>query len=113
MACGISIQLLSDLHLETKEYSSFKIVPAAETLAILGDIGSVNDKPLPDLLRRLVLQFRRVIYVPGNNEFHFSSHVSGHNTTARPAVRYKLTSVVRTLRWKAFGAWSLTSILLG
>lgn len=71
----ISIQLLSDLHLKTDEYTTFNISPVADTLAILGDIGFVNDCQLPDYLRSLTLRFRRVLYVLGNNEFHYSSHV--------------------------------------
>jgi UDP-2,3-diacylglucosamine pyrophosphatase LpxH len=76
----ISIQLVSDLHLEIGHgqdsgYEGFKIVPKAETLALLGDIGAICDDRLFEFLRRQLLQFKRVFYVLGNHEFYRMNRV--------------------------------------
>jgi len=79
-ATSISIQLVSDLHLEIgcgqgSGYEGFKIIPKAETLALLGDIGAICDDRLFGFLRRQLLQFKRVFYVLGNHEFYLMNRV--------------------------------------
>jgi hypothetical protein len=83
-ATSISIQLVSDLHLEIgygqgSGYEGFKIVPKAETLALLGDIGAICDDRLFGFLRRQLLQFKKVFYVLGNHEFYRMNRV-GHSS---------------------------------
>ncbi|KAI5920662.1 Ser/Thr protein phosphatase superfamily [Camillea tinctor] len=72
----MAIQILSDLHLETpKAYDIFDIVPKAEYLALLGDIGYIaahKDDCLAFLTRQL-RQFKALLFVPGNHEAYESS----------------------------------------
>ena len=72
----MSIQILSDLHLEAPvAYDIFEIVPAAPYLALLGDIGTVKKHKADFLafLTRQLAQFRAVLFVPGNHEAYGSS----------------------------------------
>ncbi|KAK1760031.1 hypothetical protein QBC47DRAFT_373457 [Echria macrotheca] len=72
----MSIQIVSDLHLEVqKDYDTFNIPPRAPYLALLGDIGNVSQHKLDFLsfLRRQLRQFRAVLLVPGNHEAYGSS----------------------------------------
>lgn len=71
-----SIQVLSDLHLETpKAYDIFNIVPKAGYLALLGDIGEIvpHQEECLAFLRRQLQQFKAVLLVPGNHEAFGSS----------------------------------------
>ncbi|KAF6807448.1 ser thr protein phosphatase [Colletotrichum sojae] len=72
----MSIQILSDLHLESpKAYDIFEVVPKAPILALLGDIGYVGahkDDYLTFLSQQLS-QFRAVLLVPGNHEAYRST----------------------------------------
>ncbi|SPN97511.1 uncharacterized protein DNG_01025 [Cephalotrichum gorgonifer] len=66
----MSIQILSDLHLEAPKTYIFEVVPRAPYLALLGDIGNTalhRDDYLAFLTRQLK-QFRAVLLVPGNHE---------------------------------------------
>jgi hypothetical protein len=74
-------QILSDLHLEmgafNSHYSLFTIPPRAPHLALLGDIGvpSAQDPltgPFASFLRRHLLAFTTIFYVPGNHEAYHS-----------------------------------------
>ncbi|KAH8796964.1 hypothetical protein F5882DRAFT_426339 [Hyaloscypha sp. PMI_1271] len=57
----MAVQILSDLHLEApKAYDVFNITPKAPYLALLGDIGNLN-------------QFRTVLFIPGNHEAYHSN----------------------------------------
>jgi predicted phosphodiesterase len=72
----MSIQILSDLHLEApKAYDVFKIIPKAPYLALLGDIGKIvphKDDCLA-FLKEQLRQFRAVFFVPGNHEGYHST----------------------------------------
>ena len=72
----MSVQILSDLHLEApKAYDFFKIIPKSPYLALLGDVGSValhKDDCLAFFTLQLK-QFRAVLFVPGNHEAYESS----------------------------------------
>ncbi|KAJ0313823.1 hypothetical protein COL516b_000768 [Colletotrichum fioriniae] len=72
----MSIQIISDLHLEApKAYYVFEIPPHAPTLALLGDIGNIaahKDECRAFLIRQLQ-NFRTVLFVPGNHEAYHSS----------------------------------------
>ena len=77
---NVSIHLLSDLHLEIDRggglgYETFRITPKADILALLGDIGTLNENRLFLFLRQQTLQFSRVLYVPGNHEFYHGNYV--------------------------------------
>lgn len=73
----VTIQILSDLHLEvSKTYDLFEIVPKAPYLALLGDIGVVEQHKtelLAFLTKQLRGQFSTVFFVPGNHEAYHSS----------------------------------------
>ncbi len=72
----MAIQIISDLHLESpKAYDIFEIVPRAQYLALLGDIGNIvahKDDCLAFLTRQL-RQFKAVLFVPGNHEAYYSN----------------------------------------
>lgn len=71
-----SIQILSDLHLESPiSYDLFEIEVKAPYLALLGDIGNI-ERHKPDclaFLRKQVQKFSAVLFVPGNHEAYHSS----------------------------------------
>ncbi|KAK4447377.1 hypothetical protein QBC34DRAFT_440128 [Podospora aff. communis PSN243] len=72
----MSIQIISDLHLEVPvSYDAFDIPPRAPYLALLGDIGNVAKHKLDffGFLRRQLRQFRAVLFVPGNHEAYHST----------------------------------------
>lgn len=71
---------MSDLHLEMDRGGSgisydFPIEPRADILALLGDVGTVADPGFFDFLRRVVRDFKTVLFVAGNHEFYRSTHV--------------------------------------
>ncbi|KAF6803779.1 calcineurin-like phosphoesterase [Colletotrichum sojae] len=72
----MSIQIVSDLHLEApKAYDFFEIVPKAPILALLGDVGNVKPHRAECLafLTRQLRAFRTVLFVPGNHEAYHSN----------------------------------------
>jgi hypothetical protein len=77
-AASISFAILSDLHLETPaarpSYSDFSIPRTASILALLGDIGLVNDVRLFTFLREQLTKFETVFYVLGNHEPYDSTY---------------------------------------
>jgi 3',5'-cyclic AMP phosphodiesterase CpdA len=77
---NISIHLLIDLHLEIDlgegpDYEHFRITPKADILALLGDIGTLNEDRLFRFLRQQTSQFSKVLYLPGNHEFYHCNYV--------------------------------------
>ncbi|KAF2158697.1 hypothetical protein M409DRAFT_61418 [Zasmidium cellare ATCC 36951] len=71
-----TMQVLSDLHLETpKSYDLFDITPKADYLALLGDIGNIvpHREECLAFLRRQLQHFRVILLVPGNHEAFGSS----------------------------------------
>lgn len=70
----VRLQVISDLHLEHRNngpinYLDF-IIPSAEVLALVGDIGSPYDSKLSHFLDWCSRNFRIVLYVPGNHEYY-------------------------------------------
>lgn len=67
-----SLQIMSDLHLETPRflpmYSTFSVEPTAKHLALVGDIGIASDQQLSIFLRDNLQKFELVFYVLGNHE---------------------------------------------
>jgi hypothetical protein len=79
---NITIQLMSDLHLEVvrggrPDYECFSISPSskAEILALLGDIGNICNDRLFVFLKQQTQVFRQVLYILGNHEFYDCSVV--------------------------------------
>ena len=75
------IQLMSDLHLEIErgmevDYDNFDIPVLVPTLALLGDIGVVDDPRLFLFLRKLLGRFETILYVLGNHESYRATYVS-------------------------------------
>lgn len=69
-----SIQILSDLHLEApKGYDVFEITPTAPHLALLGDIGCVEDPGYFVFLEKQLPLFKTVFLLLGNHEPYRSS----------------------------------------
>jgi hypothetical protein len=78
---SVPIQLMSDLHLEIErgieiDYGNFDIPALAPTLALLGDIGVVEDARLFLFLRKLLGKFETILYVLGNHESYRATYVS-------------------------------------
>lgn len=78
---GVSLQVLSNLHLELNDVMNFKniITPCADVLALLGDIGSPMQTNLLYFLHWCSEHFKYVLYVPGNSEYY--SHTGDNDMT--------------------------------
>ncbi|KAI1837162.1 hypothetical protein DTO006G1_5940 [Penicillium roqueforti] len=64
-----TFQILSDLHLENPSaYDVFNISPKAPYLALLGDIGVVNDAGFITFIETQLRQFQIVFFLLGNHE---------------------------------------------
>lgn len=73
----LSIQLLSDLHLEApKGYDVFEVIPSALYLALIGDIGCVNDSGYFEFLSKQLSKFKIVFLLLGNHEPYHSNWMS-------------------------------------
>ena len=70
----LSVQLVSDLHLDVNGISDFESVvrPNAETLICAGDIAEVRHPVLSAFLAWASSKFSKVYYVSGNHEFYGS-----------------------------------------
>ena len=80
----VSIQVMSDLHLESGSgYETFIIEPRAPYLALLGDIGNTRDPKLYPFLETQLRQFQKVFFLLGNHEPYHSSY---------PASKQRVTS---------------------
>ncbi|RDW81520.1 uncharacterized protein DSM5745_05077 [Aspergillus mulundensis] len=78
------IQVMSDLHLESPAaYDVFKISPKAPFLALLGDIGYVQDDGFFPFLRNQLASFKIVFLVLGNHEPYHSSWVEAKANVKR------------------------------
>ncbi|KAE8380661.1 acyl-CoA dehydrogenase/oxidase [Aspergillus bertholletiae] len=88
-----SFQILSDLHLEAPEaYDLFDIPARAPYLALLGDIGNVQDNGLFIFLEAQLQKFQIVLFLLGNHEPYHSSW-----TTAREKVQ-KFSNTIKRKR---------------
>ena len=77
--CGEPVcQIMSDFHLEWREYEKFEIARQAPNLLLVGDIGRFYDYDrFLGFLRLQCEIFDRVLLVPGNHEFYGSSRQEG------------------------------------
>jgi len=70
----VRFQILSDLHLEVpKSYDIFEITPKAPYLALLGDIGTVEDDDYLTFLQEQLSKFEVVFLLLGNHEPYHSN----------------------------------------
>lgn len=70
----VSIQVMSDLHLENGSGNeTFVIEPRAPYLALLGDIGNTRDAKLYTFLGKQLRKFKTVFFLLGNHEPYRSS----------------------------------------
>ncbi|KAL4971053.1 Ser/Thr protein phosphatase superfamily [Aspergillus stella-maris] len=99
-----SIQIVSDLHLETPAaYDVFEITPNAPYLALLGDIGYVKDDGYFEFLRKQLTAFEIVFLVLGNHEAYNSTW---HEARLR-VHRFSEDINKSTTQEKAFGKFVL------
>ena len=71
----ITLQILSDLHLESPAaYDVYEIDAKAPILALLGDIGYVKDDGFFDFLHKQLSSFEIVLLVLGNHETLLAIH---------------------------------------
>lgn len=66
-------QIMSDLHLETHPLSDFDFPRTAPYLALLGDIGHVEDQRFFDFLERQLKRYSAVFYLLGNHDAFYLS----------------------------------------
>ena len=65
----LSIQVYSDIHIESWDKLP-EITPKAEYLFLAGDICELNHKFFDDFFKYCSINWKKVFYVPGNNEFY-------------------------------------------
>jgi len=70
----LSIQFVSDLHLEFTPFYYPRIKPIAENIALCGDIGSPELPNFYHFLNFLSTRFKRVFFVPGNHEYYSDTY---------------------------------------
>lgn len=82
---SVSIQLLSDLHLEVnQQYTSFDVPVVSKYLLLAGDIGRLADyDQYLRFLQRQTEKFELVFLVLGNHEFYGGSFESAFETARR------------------------------
>jgi hypothetical protein len=65
----VEIQIVSDLHLENPSaYEIFEVTPHAPYLALLGDMGVVEDAGFFTFIETQLAQFQVVFLLLGNHE---------------------------------------------
>lgn len=74
----VSLQIMSDLHLETHpSYSSFTFAQTAPYLALLGDIGHIANDDLFSFLETQLSRYSAVFFLLGNHEpYHLSFRIA-------------------------------------
>ncbi|RMZ16212.1 hypothetical protein D0862_01353 [Hortaea werneckii] len=81
---GVSIQFLSDTHLDHLLYQHVPIQPAAPILLVIGDIGRFDDyDQYRDFLIHHSARFEKLLPVAGNHEFYSSSRTQGLEAAER------------------------------
>jgi DNA repair exonuclease SbcCD nuclease subunit len=87
---GMTIQVLSDLHLEFRPLALKDIlVPMADVLVLAGDVGVVGHPSLEPFLKECATAFEHVLVVMGNHEYY---NYSGDMGSARRALEDTLAS---------------------
>jgi len=86
----MTLQYLSDLHLEFPENLNFikenPITPVSETLLMAGDIlclHLINDKLYSDFFSFLSDNWKQVLWIPGNHEYYGNNLLSDHSSIDR------------------------------
>ena len=70
---SINFQILSDVHLEARDYIDAKdlIAPSTDLLILAGDIGCFDDTDtIIKFLTNAAKSWKKVLYVPGNHEYY-------------------------------------------
>ncbi|KAI6893856.1 hypothetical protein KC318_g15111 [Hortaea werneckii] len=81
---SVSIQFLSDIHLDRLLYQHVSIQPAAPILLLIGDIGRFDDYvQYRDFLIHHSARFEKLLLVAGNHEFYSSSRTEGLEAAER------------------------------
>ena len=65
---NLRLQIVSDLHLDTRRSYEFYITPKAPILAILGDVASVAHPSYKKFLTESSASFEQVLVVPKRSE---------------------------------------------
>jgi predicted MPP superfamily phosphohydrolase len=100
---GISVHVMSDLHLEVgKQYETFDIPARAPYLVLVGDTGRLKDyDSYLGFLAKLTGRFMRVFLVLGNHEFDGISRQDGlklaKSLEEEPCLFGRLTALNHTL----------------
>lgn len=83
----VSLQILSDLHLEiNQQYTAFEVPVCSKYLVLAGDIGRLQDYDnYLSFLQMQAASFEKVFLVLGNHEFYGGSFESGHEKATRLA----------------------------
>jgi hypothetical protein len=83
------LQVVSDLHLETREKQTFETIilhKITDTLALLGDIAPLDNPNLPRFLEWCSERWATVLYVPGKLECSYMATVPESVTCLRDLV---------------------------
>ncbi|GAB1741421.1 hypothetical protein NU219Hw_g6654t1 [Hortaea werneckii] len=90
---GVSIQFLSDTHLDHLLYQHVPIQPAAPIILLFGDIGRFDDyDQYRDFLIHHSARFEKLLLVAGNHEFYGSSRTQGLEAAERLIREPKMNS---------------------
>ena len=101
----VTVQIVSDIHPEYTNDSSPDILdfvtPSADILVLAGDCGNLH-KPtqLEHLLLSACIQFKYVIYVPGNHEFYRFKYI---NSSPMETLQVRLENIERSVNGRLHG----------
>ncbi|KAI7474817.1 hypothetical protein KC367_g779 [Hortaea werneckii] len=110
----ISIQFLSDIHLDRLLYQHVPIEPAALILLIIGDIGRFDDyDQYRDFLVHQSAHYEKAILVAGNHEFYSSSRTEGLEAAERLVREQKMNSKLLFLNQARFDVPNTNVTILG
>ncbi|KAI7335289.1 hypothetical protein KC315_g3327 [Hortaea werneckii] len=110
----ISIQFLSDIHLDRLLYQHVPIEPAAPILLLIGDIGRFDDyDQYRDFLVHQSAHYEKAILVAGNHEFYSSSRTEGLEAAERLVREQKMNSKLLFLNQARFDVPNTNVTILG
>ncbi|KAJ5567105.1 calcineurin-like phosphoesterase [Penicillium sp. DV-2018c] len=111
----ISLQILSDLHLEiNQQYAAFEVPVCSKYLILAGDIGRLQDYDnYLSFLQTQAANFEKVFLVLGNHEFYGESFESGHEKATRLAQEPSLNGRVVLLHQQRYDIPNSDITILG
>ena len=94
----LSLQIVSDLHIEYKNNSIPNpldyVKPVSKILVLAGDIGSLYKfEQLRGFLKKLCVHFEYVLYIPGNHEFYMQHDYDNNNPVSMEVLLGRLLSI--------------------